>query len=302
MKKDNIGFKETLKSNKIEVSENSKEIERLKKALNTERKKSKDLRLQLNLMKQESQKALEFEILSTKLDNMQKIILNTIDKTSLNATKQLESFISLHNYLDNGTQALSFHGWPISPDIALFLVQKMEENSYDLIMEFGSGTSTVMLAKAIKNKQQENLKLITFEDNQKYYDKTLKSLNAEGLDNFVDLMLTPLVDYKYKDEEFIYYSCKEKFEDIQLSKKQMKILILVDGPPGNTCPLARFPALVYILEKFSKQQIHLVLDDYYRNEEKKITEKWEEILKEKNIPFKSESIPSEKGLYFCQIN
>lgn len=302
MEKDNIGVNETLKSNKSEVSENSKKIERLKKALKIERQKSKDLRLQLNLAKQENQKLLEFEMLNTKLDNIQKKILNTISKTSLNSTKQIESFISLHNYLDNGIHALNFHGWPISPDIALFLIQKMEENNYDLIMEFGSGTSTVMLAKSIKNKQKENLKLITFEHNQKYYDQTLNSLKVEGLENFVDLMLTPLIEYKYKDDEFIYYSCKEKFEEIQSTKKQMKILVLVDGPPGSTCPLVRFPALVHLLEKFSEQQIHLVLDDYNRNEEKKITKKWEELLKEKNIPFKSESIPSEKGLYFCQIN
>ena len=302
MEKDNIDFKNTLKSNKIEVSENSKKIERLKKALKIERQKSKNLRLRLNLMTQESQKALEFEILNTKLDHMNKKIINTINKTSLNATRQLESFISLQNYLDNGTHALSFHGWPISPDIALFLVQKIEENSYDLIIEFGSGTSTVILAKVIKNKQQKNLKLITFEHKQKYYDQTLKSLKIDGLENFVDLMLTPLVEYKYKDEEFIYYSCKEKFESIKPTKRQMKILVLVDGPPGVTCPLARFPALPHLLSVFSNQQIHLILDDYNRAEEKEIAKKWEELLEEKSILFQLESVPSEKGLYFCQIN
>ena len=36
--------------------------------------------------------------------------------------------------------------------------------------------------------------------------------------------------------------------------------------------------------------------------EKEISEKWEGLLKEKSIPFISESIPSKKGLYFCQIN
>lgn len=89
---------------------------------------------------------------------------------------------------------------------------------------------------------------------------------------------------------------------MRLRNTQQTILVLVDGPPGDTGPLARFPALPHLLKQFSDHKIHLVLDDYDRAEEKAIAKKWDQLLEERSIAFKSESIPSEKGLYFCQIN
>lgn len=236
-------------------------------------------------------------------------ISNAITKSTANVTKQVESFVSLQNYFAHGMQPLNFHGWPISPDIALFLIQKIEQNHYDLIIEFGSGTSTTLIGNILKKQaaiasEPSNTKLVTFEHNKKYYDQTLQNLNAQSLGDYVDLVHAPLIDYVHQEETFLYYSCEQKFSELKtgLSNTQQTILVLVDGPPGATGPIARFPALPHLLSQFSDQKMHLVLDDYDRAEEKAIAQKWEQILGDRSIGFQSESVPSEKGLYFCQIN
>ncbi len=274
------------------------EKQKVAQALETEKAHAATLQKE----KEDISKRLETEIASMR--KLEERLSAKIIQTANNNNKQIESFISIQNYLINGSLPLNFHGWPISPDIALFLIQKIESFNYNLIIEFGSGTSTAMLAKTIQNKENKKLKLVTFEHNKKYFKQTLSSLESQKLDKFVDMVYAPLKDYSYNEEHYSYYSCQSKFKKLKkkFQRKNSRILVLVDGPPGATGPLARFPALPHLLTAFEDSEIHLVFDDYNRPDEKKTVVKWEEILKEQNISFVSESVVSEKGLYSCQIN
>lgn len=225
-----------------------------------------------------------------------------INKSSSNVIKQIESFVGLQRFIPS---SLNFHGWPISPDIALFMAQKIEENDYDLIIEFGSGTSTMLfahMAKTIKKKNGKKIKVVSFEHNEKYYIQTKQQLKQQSLNKYASVKYAPLAKYIYQDMEFMYYDCESILQKLQNKNRYQKVLVLVDGPPGATGPLARFPALPHLLEHFTQQDMDLILDDFQRQEEKEIVKQWEKLLSESNITFKSESIPSEKGLYFCQIN
>ncbi|HSW22938.1 MAG TPA: hypothetical protein VLJ62_09235, partial [Burkholderiaceae bacterium] len=73
---------------------------------------------------------------------------NEMRKQLAGAVKQVESFMSIQNYLASGEMLTNFHGWPISPDVGVFVLEKIRERKYDLIIEFGSGTSTMLFAKA----------------------------------------------------------------------------------------------------------------------------------------------------------
>ena len=310
------------KSNEVIVLE--KKLKQQREAFQKEKDELEDKKNEVNQLKKqiEKQKFLDASLeelisISQKSIDTQKSISGTMvkikndlqahtTKALLNTTKQLESFINVNNYLENGIMPLNFHGWPISPDIAQFLIQKIEENNYDLVLEFGSGTSTLLFAKALRNREnttngKEKILQVAFDHNEKYFHQTIAALATNSLSSRVDVVHTPLVPFQYGDDEFMYYDCKEKFSILKNDDKIKKILVLVDGPPGATCPLARFPALIYLLDAFNGKEIHLVLDDYAREEEKKTVSKWEQILCNKNISFKSESISSEKGLYFLQI-
>ncbi|MGY8872489.1 MAG: hypothetical protein ACKVJE_18820, partial [Pseudomonadales bacterium] len=72
-----------------------------------------------------------------------------ITKSISTGTQQLEAYMGVQSLLELGEVPLKFHGWSINPDLALILADKIKSNNYDLIIEFGSGTSTLLFAKSI---------------------------------------------------------------------------------------------------------------------------------------------------------
>jgi|GEM_PF-2137517 len=257
-------------------------------------------------------------------------IKNHINAKVDNSAKQIEAFIGINNYLDKGIKPLNFHGWPISPDIGLYITGLIDANNYDVIIEFGSGTSTVLMAKALKAKQQNYTqpllektsknnslavsgasfndlpsRIVTFEHNSQYYEKTLEALRNNQVDELVDLVHAPLVDYRYKDgSEYLYYHCADKMAELAKIFKGRKanILVLVDGPPGATNKNARFPALPHLLNHLPEHAFVIIMDDYSRSEEKDTVEQWKQIATAKVLNPQIEVIPSEKGLAILSIN
>jgi myosin heavy subunit len=247
-----------------------------------------------------------------------------IDKGLNNAVKQVESFIGVQRFLEKGEISMEFHGWPISSDIALYLLGQIKERDYDLIIEFGSGTSTQLFAKAMEFKGGQKSKtadvpslktsdsddisidrsVVTFEHNKKYFEKTQKLLKQKELLSIVNLVHAPLIDIELNGESFLYYDCETELNNIasKFAKHSAKILVLVDGPPGSTGPLARLPALSKLLNALGHHQLDIILDDSNRAEEKTIIAKWKETLESRFVPFEEEEIPCEKGAYVLRLN
>lgn len=241
-------------------------------------------------------------------------VKNELGKGLTNSVKQLESFMNIQSFFSSGDFFSDFHGWPISPDIGVFLLEKMRSQNYDLIIEFGSGTSTALFAKAseaMSGKTQKSAvpktlktEIVTFEHNQLYHEKTQKMLRARKLDGYVSLIHAPLIDWKDECQDYLYYDCQSILEDLaeKYKSQKIKILVLVDGPPGATCKNARYPAVPIIFNAFSKQSIDIVLDDASRPEEKATIDLWREFYKKRSIAIEESLIPSEKGIHiFSQI-
>ena len=58
--------------------------------------------------------------------------------------------------------------------------------------------------------------------------------------------------------------------------------------------------MLFLLKYFKDCEFDLILDDYYREDEKQITKMWEKLLLENNIEYKTELVKSEKGLYILR--
>lgn len=270
----------------------------------------KDTQIQFgNDFEQKFQKmfADQSKLLTDSLNNVK----NNLSWSIGNVPKQIESFIGIQNYLEKGIKPLSFHGWPISPDIGLYIIGLIDSNNYDVIIEFGSGTSTVMMAKALiskhsfnKNKQPISTRLLTFEHNNIYYDKTAQALQDAEVEHLVDLAYAPLVDYQYQDEKYLYYSCNEKLQELakNLKGRKANILVLVDGPPGATNKNARFPALPHLLNLLPEHSFTIIMDDYNRAEEKEIVNIWKKISEERYMDISIEEMKCEKGCSTISIN
>ena len=184
--------------------------------------------------------------------------------------QQFQAVINLNRYLETGQRPLDFGGWAIEADLADHLVRIIEQNRYDMIIEFGSGTSTVLLAKCVKNAtvlkgsiENERLeaepshggekesyreprddiqgrpwrqRIISFEQDPEYYRHTSTALSREGLSGAVDLVLAPLVPTRLTHQSAsgqpLFYDCEQELVDIagRLDGTQARVLILVDGP------------------------------------------------------------------------
>jgi hypothetical protein len=65
----------------------------------------------------------------------------------LTITRQLEAFIQLRNLI--GPIPGQLHGWPISADFALHMLHQLLAEPPELVIEWGSGTSTFLLLQAL---------------------------------------------------------------------------------------------------------------------------------------------------------
>lgn len=227
-----------------------------------------------------------FKRQAEELIQLRKFTDSSVKKHVDNAAKQLESTLALQSYfatgdlLDINTEG---HSWPISPDFAHYLVELIEFNDYDLIIEFGSGFSTALIAKTLARRAAKRLGkavgFVSFDHLEVYYRQTLDRLRSAGLSGAVQLMLAPLEDWQGPGGEMQpYYACQQTFSALvqQYPIENLRLLIVVDGPPAGTGPQARYPAGPIVLKHFAGAQIDLLLDDYIRDDEKKVAQRWQD--------------------------
>ncbi|AEI35693.1 coiled-coil domain-containing protein [Francisella salina] len=279
-------------------------------------KKLREVILELNSAKESlAFKTRELEAMQSNLLDVNKKVfdrseLNEELKASLNRNNQqifnnIQSFINLQNYFIHGSTPMSFYGFPISPDVGLFLIERLQYDKYDLIIEFGSGTSTILFSKILREQQKRvsNFpKVISFDHNEYYYKRTLSNLKSEGLESYVDLVYAPLSKYSYEGNSYMYYNCGDILNTIAMDMvKYKKVLVLVDGPPQSTGKNARFPALPYLYNHLRKCHVDLMLDDFNRPEENSVAKMWRAFLDAKKIEYSSEEKKFERGMYILKF-
>lgn len=234
------------------------------------------------LQKQNTALSEQIKKQNADLISVGKSLENTVKKEMLNATQQLEAFQGIQSFLNHGERLPQMHGWPISPDFALYLLELIDSNDYDLILEFGSGTSTVLIAKALARiGRQRHGKPATsqaaFEHLEQYHAQTLANLKHSELADAVQLVLAPLQPYQAPNgNTYSYYSCHTALKELaqRLPAADLKVLMVVDGPPAATGQHARYPAVPAVLAQLKSARIDILLDDYIRDDEKEIAQLW----------------------------
>lgn len=233
-------------------------------------------------------KALEESLLQVSKDSAGKVTRDLITVQN-RLYAQLESLTWLQRRLKIKGQLPPLRGWATSPDVLLHLHAHIMATRPRVIVEFGSGASTLVIADALR---QNGLgKLISIEHSDHYGAQTLGTLQAESLEGWVDLRIGELEAWEREhlnpedaDKPSRWYpaSLLESVENVDL--------LWVDGPPGATCLFSRYPALPALADKLSPNA-EVWMDDTIRQEEKDICERWA-----KDHGFELEYYPLEKGL------
>lgn len=244
------------------------------------------------------------------LDGLKRGIETKFKQELLNAIQQIEAFLEIQSFFNNGAPLPAMHGWAISPDFGIFLVRLIARNNYNLIIEFGSGASTVLIAKTLEKTATNqygsaSVVHVAFEHLEPFHARTLAELESHGLADSVQLSLAPLQPYVSPNGQvFNYYSCHDKLAEIarHFEIAAPRILVVVDGPPGNTGKHARYPCLPAVLAQFNNFDcIDILLDDYARRDEFEIGELWKEELSGIGYQVKSQKFKMEKDALLVSV-
>lgn len=174
----------------------------------------------------------------------------------------------------------ALRGWAASPDVLLMLHEHVRQRRPKLVVEFGSGCSTVVIADALR--QNGFGKLVSFEHSSDYAAQTSGYLERENLDVWVDLRVHDLAVW---DQDHLASRSSQGaaesteppslrwYDATRMTDLEGIDLMFVDGPPGGTCPYSRYPALPALADRLSSNA-EVWMDDTIRQEEKDICADW----------------------------
>ena len=157
-------------------------------------------------------------------------------------------------------------GWAVSPQLAATLIRLVRENEPRLIVELGSGSSTLIMGYVTE--ELDRGEVIALDHLKEYVGNTKTQIDQHGLGDRATVLHAPLTDVEVDGTSWPWYDLSVLDEDVQID------MLLVDGPPHKTRPLARFPALPLLASCLSDETT-IVLDDAYRDDESEIVRRWQ---------------------------
>ncbi len=223
-----------------------------------------------------------------------------------NAVRQIEAHTNLLAILNGGTALPPMRGWPISPDFGIALADVLEATPYGLVVEFGSGVSTFMLAALLgkSGAYPDLLSHVALEHLEQYQQQTLQWLSRLPDVKRTQVWHCPLAPQQPaggSDATYNYYDCLDRLrQHLQsLPKPVSKVLALVDGPPGGTGRWARYPAVPMLMQLLPESDLHILLDDHKRLDEKKTGQAWVNLFANQ-YQVDLQTPPTEKGALFIK--
>ena len=173
-------------------------------------------------------------------------------------------------------------GWAISPDFANIVISAIFDHKPKLILECGSGVSTILMSYCLKRLEQSHI--WSLDHDKEFADNTRKYLKIHKLDNMATVIHAPLKEKLLKGKSWFWYDTSG-IEDIGPFD-----LFIIDGPPDNIQKMARYPALPLLIDTLSDDAI-IIIDDASREDEGNMVKAWLEEFKN----FDYEWYNTEKG-------
>lgn len=172
----------------------------------------------------------------------------------------------LRAYFPAGVRMPAPGGWAAAADLLHYVVGLVREHRPSRIVEIGSGASTCWLAWALEVFDLPG-RVVSLEHLSLFRRRTLNRLQACGVGHRAEVRHAALTDVDVDGVTYRWYD--------PLSWRDLHDcdLLLVDGPPGHTGRMARYPA-VPLLGPALRPGARVVLDDYRRADEQKAVAAW----------------------------
>lgn len=166
-----------LKENEQWLRNRKKQVEDLEQKLKQEQDKNQQLQTEkTSLTDLETRLEQLFQQQKNQIQQATNALGQHVTKSFIDQRQHNHAVTGLYQYLDNGDQPLHFDAWAMSVDTLTYLIRQIEHTNYDVIIEFGSGTSTVVLAKAVAQRlTSERHSQIKQNDSKKLAYKDIES-------------------------------------------------------------------------------------------------------------------------------
>jgi predicted O-methyltransferase YrrM len=205
-----------------------------------------------------------------------------IQKEIRQTFRQLEALQNLSALLPANDVLPATRGWAASPDLLVVLVDLVITERPSLVVECGSGASTLWLALAMRRFEIDG-RIIALDHDPVFGSKTRDFLARHDVRDLAEVRDAPLESFSLDGETYSWYA-RRAWEDLTGID-----LLFVDGPPATTGHQARYPALPLLSGSLSKVAT-AVLDDLVVPDMQEVLRLWLDAYPE----FCSEILPLEK--------
>lgn len=180
------------------------------------------------------------------------------------AVRNIDATLQLHPLVSARAPLPPTGGFAMSARNLLHLVTLVRDAGPTTVVELGSGTSTVWLGYLAES---AGGRVVALDHLEEYADATTTAVAAHGLDGTVEVRLAPLTSVGLPTTDQPWYD-RGALADL----REIDVL-LVDGPPERTAPLARYPALPVLVDQLA-DRAWVLLDDAARDDEKAAVTRW----------------------------
>ena len=151
-------------------------------------------------------------------------------------------------------------------DVIALLIAQLLQSAPSLVVECGSGVSTLWLALAIRRRGLAS-RIVCLDHDEVNADKTTQLLKQHEVDQLVEIRRVGLVPGVLEEHSTDWYdpSALEGLADIGL--------LFVAAPSERTGPMARYPAVPLMRELFAPTAT-IVLDGVARPAERETATRW----------------------------
>ena len=219
--------------------------------------------------------ALAFE-----LTRVQRTMARALDGLAADVA-QTQPLLELARELPTKEPLPAMQGYAIAPDCALLLARLIAAEKPELIVETGSGVSTLVAAYALQRLGRG--KVVALEHEPAYAEKTRALIAQHGLTAFATVIDAPLEPIALRGHTYRWYATRA------LDGLGPIDLVIDDGPPRCAGDMLRYASLPVLSKHLALRGTFLL--DVVGEEERVILERWRHELP----AFAQEHLATKKG-------
>ena len=205
-------------------------------------------------------------VLNKRLSKQTNTRIDGIINEQKNSFTQLQSFLNIIFFIKPVAILPEFrNGWSVSPDFGAILLQNITKYKPKIIVELGSGVSTIISGYGLKKNEFGNI--ISLDHDKEFLKKTEDEIRIHQIENHAKVFFAELIPYKYEGETFVWYDLSNLPLNIRID------MLIIDGPPGYIQPLSRYLALPLLWDRLSENAV-VIVDDSKRKDEEECINRW----------------------------